>query len=258
MNRPNTRKLNYLLTKWPQGVVLTSQWLKENGYYKQLVKLYCDNEWIKRLGKGAYVRLNDNITWFGAVKALQSQLNIPVHVGGLTALQLYGISQYIMLDDRNPVFYLYNSIIKKIALPMWFQRYFKHCHFEQKKLFDNPIGLSSKEISGVKLSVSAPERAILEVLALVPNHITLSHANELMEGLDRLRGKMLQKLLENCYSIKVKRLFLYLAEKNNLPCFDELNVARIELGSGKRVIGEGGTYHAKWMLSLPKLDEFGG
>jgi len=92
---------------------------------------YCDNGWLKSIGRGAYAHLNDEVTWQGAVKAIQSQLNIPVHVGGLTALQLYGISQYMMLNDRNLTFYLYNTTIKKIDLPTWFQQYFTNYHFEK-------------------------------------------------------------------------------------------------------------------------------
>ena len=255
MNRQKISKLNHLLNEWPPGVVLTSNWLKEKGYYKQLVKLYCDNGWIKSVGRGAYARLNDEITWTGAVKALQSQLHIPVHVGGLTALQLYGILQYVVLNDHDYAFYLYNTVNKKIALPVWFQQHFMRCHLEQKKLFEAPVGLSKKVINDIELTISAPERAVLEVLALVPNQVTLSHVNELIEGLDRLRGTVVQRLLESCQSIKVKRLFLYLAEKNNLACFDELHIERLALGSGKRVIGEGGAYNAKWLLSLPKSDE---
>ncbi len=255
MTRQKKEKLNYLLTHWPVGTLLTSHWLKEHGYYRQLVKLYCDNGWLKPIGRGAFARLNDEVTWPGAVKAIQSQLSMPLHVGGLTALHLYGVSQYLMLNDQNPTFYLYNTTTKRVILPAWFQQYFTNCHVEQKKLFKRQIGLSSKKVVGVELNVSVPERAILEVLALVPNKITLSHANELMEGLDRLRSKVVQQLLESCFSIKVKRLFLYFAEKCNLPCFDELNLNKIDLGSGKRVIGEGGNYNAKWLLSLPIADE---
>jgi len=125
----------------------------------------------------------------------------------------------------------------------------------EKKLFNSQIGLSSRDVEGVHLSVSSPERAILEVLALVPNKVTLLHAHELMEGLDRLRSEVVQQLLESGLSIKVKRLFLYVAEKCNLSCFDELNLERIDIGSGKRVIGEGGHYNARWLLSLPRVDE---
>lgn len=251
MSRPKNTKLNYILNQWPAGVLLTSKWLSEHGYYKQLVKLYCDNAWLRSVGRGAYARLNDEITWQGAVKAVQSQLQIAVHVGGLTALQLHGVSQYLTLNDTDPMFYLYNTTLEKTDLPAWFQQYFTHCHFERKKLFKNQIGLLNKDIGQVELNISSPERAILEVLALVPHKITLSHAHELMESLDRLRGDVMQELLESCLSIKVKRLFLYLAEKCNLSCFNELNLACLELGSGNRVIGEGGYYHAKWLLSLP-------
>lgn len=126
----------------------------------------------------------------------------------------------------------------------------------KKKLFSHSEALSKRVVDGIELVVATPERAMLEVLALVPTKITLSHAEELMEGLDRLRGHVMQHLLQTCYSIKVKRLFLYLAEKHSLACFNELIIEDLALGSGKRVIGEGGSYHAKWMLSIPTSYEF--
>ena len=243
------------MSHWPTGVLLTSKWLAEHGYYKQLIKLYCDNGWIKSVGRGAYSRLNDEVTWQGAVKALQTQLDMPVHVGGLTALRLYGIYQYVTLDFRNPIFHLYNTTTERTDLPKWFQQRFINCLLTQKKLFKNLTGLSSLIVDGVTLNVSEPERAIMEVLALAPRKVTLTHACELMELMDTLRSDVVQQLLEACYSIKVKRLFLCLAEKCNLPCFDDINVDRLDLGSGKRVIGEGGKYNAKWLLSLPRLDD---
>ncbi len=255
MSRLKKTKLNQLLNNWPPGELLTSKWLKEHGYYKQLVKQYCDNGWINSVGRGVYARLNDEITWQGALKAIQSQLELPVHVAGLTALQIYGVLQYVMLDNQNPRFYLYNSTKKKINLPKWFQQKFTNCNFEQKKLFLDSIGISSKKFNNVELEISSPERAILEVLALVPSKVSLSHANELMESLGRLRSDKLQKLLEACLSIKVKRLFLYLAHKCNLSCFNDLDLNKIDLGSGKRVIGKGGVYSARWLLSLPGLND---
>ena len=62
----------------------------------------------------------------------------------------------------------------------------------------------------------------------------------------------MQKLLEDCYSIKVKRLFLCLAERNDLPVLKELDIKKIDLGAGKRVIGQGGKYYAKWLLTDSK------
>ena len=252
MNRLKESKLNHLMRHWPAGVPLSSLWLKNNGYYKQLVNLYSKNGWIQSLGKGAYTRLDDPLTWQGAVNALQTQLNLPVHVGGLTALELYGVTQYVTFIDLNPTFYLYNSEEKTPHISMWFLNKFTHCHFEQKRLFNTTLGLTSKEVAGVQINISSPERAILEVLSSVPNKLTLDHANELIESSDRLRSEVMQQLLETCLSVKVKRLFLYFAEKCNLACFSELELGRINIGSGKRVISEGGRYHKRWLLSLPK------
>lgn len=252
MSRLNLSKINHLMQESPEGGVLTTTWLEENGYYKQLVKRYCDSGWLVRLGKGAYSRLNDRVTWVGAVKALQEQLELNVHVGGLTALALCGVTQYVYLgDEADRPFYLYNTLADKVHLPAWFVDHFKQAHYCQKNLFDQRDGTWARAVSGFDLNISVPERAILEVLALVPDKITLQHASELMENLNRLRVDVLQRLLESCHSIKAKRLFLCLSEMHHLDFFKELSIKKIALGSGKRVIGEGGKYYPKWQLSLP-------
>jgi hypothetical protein len=256
MNRPNDTKLKLLLSGWPDGVVLTSKYLKNKGYYKQLIKLYRDKGWIKSLGRGAYTRLNDTVSWEGAVNALQFQLDLPLHVGGLTALELVGISQYSTLNHDNPKFYLFNSKENKICLPVWFREYFLNCYVVQTSLFKDDYAIYQKNINGVMLNIASPERAILEVLAKVSHFTSLSHANELIELSDRLRPDVMQRVLESCKSIKVKRLFLYLADRNALSFYKDLNQNRIELGKGKRVICQGGTYVAKWMISLPSLDDY--
>ena len=254
MNRPRNEKLNELLLEWPCGTLLTASYLKKKGYYKQLIKLYVDSGWIRVIGRGVYVRLNEQITWQAAVNTLQSQLNLPIHVGGLTALSLYGIQQYVEANNT-PSFYLYNTTTENIHFPKWFRDFFKGCHLEHKKLFDKRVGLIEKDYQSFSIYISSPERAILELIALVPDKISLSHANEIMEGLHRLRAPLVQKLLEACLSIKTKRLFLFLSELNNLPFFEELDLKRIDLGKGKRVIDKGGRYSAKWEISLPNLND---
>ena len=74
-----------------------------------------------------------------------------------------------------------------------------------------------------------------------------------MEGSTNLRPKVVQSLLENCNSIKVKKLFLYLAEKCNLPWLTKLDLDQINLGGGKRKIGEGGVFDSKYMISVPQI-----
>jgi hypothetical protein len=69
----------------------------------------------------------------------------------------------------------------------------------------------------------------------------------------KLRSQVVQLLLEKCCLVKVKRLFLHLAEKCQHNWLAELDLNRIDLGHGKRKIGAGGIYDAKYQLSVPKL-----
>jgi len=64
-----------------------------------------------------------------------------------------------------------------------------------------------------------------------------------------------QKLLEACKSIKVKRLFLYMADKANHDWVRYLNLDNVDLGSGKRSIVADGVYVAKYQITVPKALE---
>ena len=50
----------------------------------------------------------------------------------------------------------------------------------------------------------------------------------------------------------MKRLFLYLAEKAGHQWVSYLDIERIDLGSGKRAIVNGGTYVPKYQITVPK------
>ena len=73
-----------------------------------------------------------------------------------------------------------------------------------------------------------------------------------MEGLANLRPQLVEQLLKECTSIKVKRLFLYMADKVRhqwLPFVDQSN---LELGKGDRSIAPNGVYIAKFKIIVPK------
>ena len=63
---------------------------------------------------------------------------------------------------------------------------------------------------------------------------------------------MIQTLLEHCRQIKVKRLFLYLADKLHLPWFEGLDLGRIDTGKGKRVIEANGILDKKYLITVPR------
>ncbi len=47
-------------------------------------------------------------------------------------------------------------------------------------------------------------------------------------------------------------MFLYLAEKLNLPSFQNLKLDKIDLGRGKRVIVKGGKLNKKYMITVDR------
>jgi len=63
------------------------------------------------------------------------------------------------------------------------------------------------------IEVSSPERSIMECLYLAPERMDLVECYQIMKGLVNLRPGLAQELLERCRSVKVKRLFLFMAEK---------------------------------------------
>ena len=75
------------------------------------------------------------------------------------------------------------------------------------------LGLTFYRDGYIEMNISNPARVMLECLALTPNEFSLNEAFELMEGLSTLRPNHAQELLEDCKSIKAKRLFLYFAER---------------------------------------------
>jgi len=92
----------------------------------------------------------------------------------------------------------------------------------------------------------------MEMLYYVPSDQGFDEASKIMESLMSLRPRMVQMLLENCGQIKVKRLFLYLVEKLNLPWYENLVLDRIDIGKGKRVVALNGVLNKKYLITVPK------
>jgi hypothetical protein len=119
-------------------------------------------------------------------------------------------------------------------------------------LLDVKAGTTAMEFGEFSLTVSTPERAMLEVLDGVPRVADFDEARQLMEGLPTLRPKLVQQLLEACTSVKAKRLFLHLADATGMPWRAALDEARIDLGTGKRQVVAGGRLDARYGITVPK------
>ncbi len=252
-------KLNRLLQQWPKGTVATQPWLQRLGVSRQLARQYVSSGWMERLGRGAFVRPGEAAGWLGALHTIQSQLALSVHAAGLTALSLKGMAHYLQLGAHKEVF-LFGA--PRERLPAWFLnhswdvRLRYHC----PNLFDRavPAGFTQLERGEYTVRISAPERAILEVLHLATTNEAVEHAAELMGGLSTLRPRVVQELLEVCRSIKVKRLFLWAAQHSEHSWFTRLSPDSLNLGVGKRVLYRGGVLDPTYQITVPSLETLGG
>jgi Transcriptional regulator, AbiEi antitoxin, Type IV TA system len=72
-----------------------------------------------------------------------------------------------------------------------------------------------------------------------------------MEGLANLRPQLLEKLLRECKSVKVKRLFLWYADRHGHAWFKHLDQSSVDLGKGKRQLVPQGHFDARYQITLP-------
>ncbi len=250
MDTQNREKLKKLLDSHLPGTVYVASWLEGRGISRDLQKHYRKSGWLETSGTGAFKRPGEQVTWQGGLYALQAQSGLAVHAGALTALALQGYAHYLRLG-ADTVF-LFSP--PKTSLPAWFKnrdwgQKIHHC-----KTSVLPLGLALADYwaGAFSVKISAPERAILECLHLSPDTVDLVECYQVMEGLTTLRPKLLQPLLEQCGSVKVKRLFLYMAEKAGHDWFKMLDTAKFDLGAGDRAITKGGVYVSRYGLTVPE------
>jgi hypothetical protein len=62
----------------------------------------------------------------------------------------------------------------------------------------------------------------------------------------------MQELLEQYSSVKVKRLFLFMAAKTQHQWLSFIEQSGIDLGKGDRSVVKGGVFNSKFRISIPK------
>jgi len=254
MGLEKEQKINSLLKSQPSGIVYLTSWLTQNGFSNQLLDKYKKSNWLTSIGTGAMIRSGDDVGYQGAIYALQEQANVFVHPAGKTALSLLGKSHYLELSQKKVI--LFGGQREK--LPTWCS---KHdwgivLDYYSSSFLPAELGLVDFEQKTFSIKISSAARAMLECLFLAPKNQELVACYQLMEGLNTLRPDLVQNLLESCTSIKVKRLFLYLAEKANHSWVKHLNIENIDLGSGKRSIVKNGVYNPKYKITVPAELEY--
>jgi hypothetical protein len=270
-------KLNHLQSLLPEGLLVDSAWLEKAGYSRQLRAKYVANGWLEMPARGAYRRPvalingvvpNASVEWERAVCSLQMMLGHPVYVGGRTSLELQGFGHYISVWRANEV-HLYSPA----PMPGWFSQLNLGVHIKvhRRTLFAGDVSTLTHETQPAgksdspnfmlhrstemrwPLRIASAERAILEYVDELPDHESFEQVDKFMDGLGTLSPRRLQVLLEACLSVKVKRLFLLMAERHNHAWFKRLDLKRIDLGAGKRALVENGRYNPKYQITVPEF-----
>ncbi|MDR0699072.1 MAG: type IV toxin-antitoxin system AbiEi family antitoxin [Tannerella sp.] len=244
-------KLQRLVLTTPRGLVMLSSWLVSQGYPYELQQRYKKSGWLKSVGTGAMLKTGDQLVLSGAIAAFQQQAGMNMHIGGRSALELSGNAHY--LQTGSPIITLF--VEGKTHLPAWFTK----TQWDMKvqiygcSLFKNTeTELSYYQEGELVIKVSNAARAVMECLSLCPHRFSLQEAYEVMEGLATLRPDQVQTLLEQCKSVKVRRLFLFFAERIGHAWFKYIDTGRIGLGSGVRSLVDSGTFVPKYQLVLPE------
>lgn len=226
----STSKLNSLLSQWAPGSPVASEDLAKRGISADLAVHYVKTGWLVRLAHGVYSRPGEALSLHPCLKFLERKIQ-GLHVGGKTALDWYGVRQYV---SQRPVTHLYGW--KTATLPDWFTKTFA-ADYHRKRLFEEEphklIHAGPFEKQADAPLASEPERALLEVLSDVGVRQSLQEARELTQSAHTLRSDVLQKLLRTCTSIKTVRLCLQFGKEFALPWAAKLDPAELPLGSAR-------------------------
>lgn len=250
MSTDNSSKINKLLKLQPPGVVLTSNWLVTQGYSPELLRRYRNSNWLTSIGTGAMIRAHEEVDYLGAIFSIQQQLGMSIHPAAKTALSLQGKAHFLEFSQQQV--YLFGH--SKESLPAWFINYDwgVKINYYTTSFLPADEGMTTIRKDSFELSTSSPARALMECLFIAPQSQDLMECLQIMQGLNNLHPRNVQRLLEQCTSVKVNRLFIYLAEKCGHSWFKHLNIQQINLGKGNRSLVKKGVYISKYKITVPQ------
>jgi hypothetical protein len=268
-------KLNHLLAQLPEGLLVDAAWLTERGYSTSLRSHYVSAGWLEQPAPRVYRRPRGTIRWEQVVISLQTLLKKPYLIGGRTSLELQGFSHYLASEIREVHLYGPKPLpgwVHALPLPVRFrqhnsQRLFRNdgmipgvtgpaLDMQTKAASNDPIHASARSLAWGQfewpLTVSTPERAILEMIDELPKQESFHQVDKFMESLSTLSPKRLTTLLNACSSVKVKRLFFFFAFRHNHRWCRQLDPKAFDLGTGKRMLAPGGRLDPRFQITVPE------
>lgn len=281
----NQSKLNRMQGALPAGLLASTSWLDEHGYYRQLLDHYTSSGWLESPARGVYRRPGPPLRWQHVVTSLLLTAKLPLHIGGATALEHAGLGHYAQLRGGETI-RLYgpgnlpawarglslpqtllmrrDALFGSLPVPrVWIVREGEgHAGATTARdAHGKALGEAELAASGLRIELwgesdwplvySTPERAILEMLQDVPAAESVHQAHVMLQGMVNAHPARMSFLLRHCASIKVRRLFLALAARHRHAWFDHLDLKDLDLGKGKRALHPGGKLDPTYQITLP-------
>lgn len=249
MRSPSQKSLEQTL---PEGQLVNRTWLKERGFSRSNVDYALRAGKLEALSHGVYRRPGPPLKWEHIVYSL-NKMGYWVRTGGRSALELQGFAHYLPLGGIQRI-----DLYGAGRMPAWILYFSAPFRFEvhTSRLFDalpeaavitRPFGAWDWPIP-----YSTPELALLELLASVQDTADFSIVDKFFEGVVNLRPRLLRDLLAACNQVKAKRLFLWFSNRHNHSWRQALEIDKIDLGRGKRMLIKGGAYDATCKITIPR------
>ena len=236
----------------PEGLLVNRSWLKGKNVDRPLVDYYLRSGGLEAVAQGIYRRPGPALKWQHVIYSLQ-ELGYTVHVGGQTALELQGLAHNLPMQGLKRV-----QLYGVNKLPGWVNKVTKSVDFELRKprLFSSfPEQAITTEPFGHwdwSIRLAKPELALLELLAGVKKAVDFEVADTLMGSASNLRPRLITMLLESCQNILAKRLFLWFAERHHYQWLSKVELDKVYLGSGKRMVVKNGSLDKKYQITVPR------
>ena len=247
-------KVNWLVNNTNPGAIVLQSWLTQNGISPSLVRKYVSSGWLNKIRAGVYFRPESTgrlqPTWVEALYAVNEQLELSIHLAGVSSLTHQGLSHYLQLGSEQ----VWVGCSSKLALPKWFREF-----YGQNWLFYISTKLTQTlekdfitiAVNNRDIKASSAELAAYEVVNSIGKQMSFEHAAELFQGLVNLSPRKVQSILNRSEAVQANRLFLFLGHYYQHQWYKRLDETQINLGAGKRQIVPHGRYNERFQIMVP-------
>lgn len=236
----------------PEGLVVDRAWLNAQGVSRPNIDYYLRTNRLEAVARGAYRRPGPTLKWEHLVYSLQT-LGYSVHVGGRAALESQGYTHYLSMSGKQQIdLYGVRHIPTSLLTSSPSIKLVVHSADLFSELPAEAITTKPFGHWDWLINYATPELALLELLSAVNNEADFSVIDKFFESAVTLRPSLLNNLLGTCKQVKAKRLFLWFANRHNHVWLKQIEIPKINLGSGKRLIVTGGALDKQYQITVPR------